>query len=63
MSEADFITQFHGVVDELWAAIVHGQPPRHDGAWGEENLAVCLAILRSANEGREITIAELEDRA
>jgi len=53
----------HGVIDELWAAIVDGQPPRHDGAWGEENLAVCLAILRSAEAGREITIAELEDRA
>ena len=49
----------HGVIDELWAAIVEGRPPVHDGAWGEENLAVCLAILRSAEESREI---ELEHR-
>jgi phthalate 4,5-cis-dihydrodiol dehydrogenase len=48
-----------GVIDELWGAIVEGRPPIHDGAWGEENLAVCLAILRSAHEGREI---ELEHR-
>ena len=48
-----------GVIDELWGAIVEGRPPIHDGAWGEENLAACLAILRSAEAGREI---ELEDR-
>jgi phthalate 4,5-cis-dihydrodiol dehydrogenase len=48
------------VVDELWGAVVEGRPPRHDAAWGTENLAVCLAILRSAAEGREIEIAELE---
>jgi len=51
----------HGVVDELWAAVVEGQPPIHDGAWGTENLAVCLAILRSAAEGREVAIIEIED--
>ncbi len=48
-----------GVIDELWGAVVEHRPPIHDGAWGEENLAVCLAILRSAEDGREI---ELEDR-
>lgn len=52
-------TTRHRVIDELWAAIREGQPPVHDGAWGAENLAVCLAILRSAEEGREI---ELEHR-
>ncbi|WP_421938000.1 Gfo/Idh/MocA family oxidoreductase [Phenylobacterium sp.] len=51
----------HGVVDELWAAVVEGRPPIHDGAWGCENLAVCLAILRSAAEGREVAISEIED--
>ena len=48
-----------GVIDELWAAVREGVAPMHDGAWGTENLAVCLAILRSADEGREI---ELEHR-
>jgi phthalate 4,5-cis-dihydrodiol dehydrogenase len=51
----------HGVIDELWGAVVEGRPPLHDGAWGTENLAVCLAILRSAAEGREVAITEIED--
>ncbi len=50
------------VIDELWGAVVESRPPQHDAAWGIENLAVCLAILRSAAEGREIEIAELETR-
>ncbi|MBI1196814.1 MAG: gfo/Idh/MocA family oxidoreductase [Phenylobacterium sp.] len=50
------------VIDEVWDAVVGGKPPLHDGPWGTENLAVCLAILRSAAEGREIDIAELETR-
>lgn len=51
----------HGLVDELWAAVVAGRAPLHDGAWGAENLAVCLAILRSAAEDREVAISEIED--
>jgi phthalate 4,5-cis-dihydrodiol dehydrogenase len=51
----------HGVVDELWGAVFAGRAPLHDGAWGSENLAVCLAILRSAAEGREVAISEIED--
>lgn len=51
----------HGVIDELWDAVVEGVAPIHDGAWGCENLAVCLAILRSAAEGREVAISEIED--
>jgi len=51
----------HGVIDELWAAIVNRRRPTHSGAWGTENLAVCLAILRSAAEGREVAISEIED--
>jgi len=51
----------HGVIDELWSAVVEDQAPIHDGAWGTENLAVCLAILRSAAEAREVAITEIED--
>jgi len=50
------------VVDEVWDAVVLGKPPLHSGAWGTENLGVCLAILRSAAEGREVAIDELETR-
>ena len=44
------------VIDELHAAVVDGKPPRHDGEWGAASLEVCLAILRSSREGREIAL-------
>ena len=44
------------VIDELHAAVVEGKPPRHDGEWGAATLEVCLAILRSSREGREIAL-------
>lgn len=44
------------VMDELHAAIVDGVPPRHDGAWARSTLEVCLAILRSAREGRDVAL-------
>src|SRR5262245_40553495 len=44
------------VIDELHAAIVERKPPRHDGEWGAATLEVCLAMLRSAREGREIAL-------
>lgn len=46
------------VVDELADAVVHGLPPLHDGAWGLATTEVCLAILASAREGRELTMRE-----
>lgn len=46
-----------GVIDELYAAVVEGEPPLHDGAWGLATVEVCLAMLRSAREGREIPLA------
>lgn len=42
------------VIDELYDAIVRGIPPLHCGEWGTANLEVCLAILQSSQEGREI---------
>jgi phthalate 4,5-cis-dihydrodiol dehydrogenase len=45
------------VIDELHAAVVHGAPPLHDGRWGMATLEVCLAILASAREGREVALA------
>lgn len=44
------------VVDELYAAVVHGRPPLHDGAWAMATLEVCLAMLRSAREGADVTL-------
>jgi phthalate 4,5-cis-dihydrodiol dehydrogenase len=44
------------VIDELHGAAVLGRAPGHDGAWGMATLEVCLALLRSAREGREIRL-------
>jgi phthalate 4,5-cis-dihydrodiol dehydrogenase len=35
---------------------VNGRAPLHSGEWAAATLEVCLAILRSAQEGREITL-------
>jgi phthalate 4,5-cis-dihydrodiol dehydrogenase len=45
-----------GVIDELYDAVLNGVPPPHDGEWGMATLEVCLAILRSAREGREVSL-------
>jgi phthalate 4,5-cis-dihydrodiol dehydrogenase len=46
-----------GVIDELYAAVAEGRPPLHDGAWGTATVEVCLAMLRSAREGKEVPLA------
>jgi phthalate 4,5-cis-dihydrodiol dehydrogenase len=42
------------VIDELYNAVVEGISPRHDGRWAMETLEVCLAMLQSSRESREI---------
>jgi phthalate 4,5-cis-dihydrodiol dehydrogenase len=44
------------VIDELYAAIVRGRPPRHSGEWGMATMEVCLAMLQSAREQREVVL-------
>lgn len=44
------------VIDELYESVVEKRPPLHSGEWGMATLEVCLAILRSAKEGREIAL-------
>jgi predicted dehydrogenase len=39
---------------ELYDAINEDRPVRHDGRWGAATLEVCLAILQSAAERREL---------
>jgi phthalate 4,5-cis-dihydrodiol dehydrogenase len=41
---------------EFYQAIVHDRPLFHDGSWGEATLEVCLGILQSAAEKREINM-------
>ena len=45
------------VIDELYAAVVSGKPPLHSGPWAMATMEVCLAMLRSAREGKEIPLA------
>jgi phthalate 4,5-cis-dihydrodiol dehydrogenase len=45
------------VIDELYDAVVHGKTPLHDGVWAMATLEVCLAMLQSSREGRDIALA------
>ncbi|QUN25722.1 Gfo/Idh/MocA family oxidoreductase [Cupriavidus sp. KK10] len=44
------------VIDELVDAVIHGRDPLHDGAWARSTLEVCLAMLTSAREDRDVTL-------
>ncbi len=44
------------VVDELYAAAIHGRPPLHSGEWGLATLEICLAILASAESGQAVEL-------
>jgi len=44
------------VIDELYAAVVDGRPPLHNGEWALATTEICLAILQSAKEQREIPL-------
>lgn len=41
-------------LSELYDAITEDRPVRHDGHWGLATLEVCLAIVQSAAENREL---------
>ena len=44
------------VIDELYGAVVQGRAPLHDGEWAMATLEVCLAMLESSRQGREIAL-------
>lgn len=44
------------VIDELYAALVHSRSPIHSGEWALATMEVCLAMLQSARENREIIL-------
>jgi phthalate 4,5-cis-dihydrodiol dehydrogenase len=48
------------VIDECYEAIVNGVAPLHDGNWGAATMEVCIALLRSSREQREIVLSEEE---
>ena len=43
-------------INELYEAVVNDRPVSHDGRWGEATLEVCLAIIQSAAERREVIL-------
>ena len=44
-------------VEELYNAVVHQRPVFHDGRWGAATLEVCLAMLESAAQRKEIFLS------
>ena len=44
------------VIDELVNTVALGHAPAHDGAWSRGSLRVCLAMLESAQEQRDIIL-------
>ena len=44
------------VIDELCEAVLDGKPTLHDGRWGMATLEVCLAMVASARENRDIPL-------
>ncbi|WP_250537402.1 Gfo/Idh/MocA family oxidoreductase [Caballeronia sp. AZ10_KS36] len=44
------------VIDELVAAVHGGLPPLHDGNWARGTLEICIAMLRSSAEQRDVLI-------
>ncbi|WP_346285883.1 Gfo/Idh/MocA family oxidoreductase [Zoogloea sp.] len=44
------------VIDELVAAVGQGRAPLHDGHWARATLEICLAMLQSARERRDVEL-------
>lgn len=44
------------VIDELYSAIVLGIEPIHSGRWAKSTLEICLAMLESSRQNRDIQL-------
>jgi phthalate 4,5-cis-dihydrodiol dehydrogenase len=44
------------VIDELWAVGRLTQKPLHDGRWSRATVELCLALLQSQAEGKDVTL-------
>jgi phthalate 4,5-cis-dihydrodiol dehydrogenase len=44
------------VIDELYGAVADSRVPLHSGEWAMATLRVCLAMLQSSREGKEILL-------
>jgi phthalate 4,5-cis-dihydrodiol dehydrogenase len=45
------------VIDELVDAVLYHKRPLHDGPWARATLEVCLALLQSGREQRDVTLS------
>ena len=45
-------------VEELYNAVAHNRPVSHDGRWGAATLEVCLAMIESAEQRKEIFLSQ-----
>jgi phthalate 4,5-cis-dihydrodiol dehydrogenase len=50
------VAQRRAELEELYDSVIGGQPLWHDGRWGMATLEVCLAIIQSAKERKEIML-------
>jgi phthalate 4,5-cis-dihydrodiol dehydrogenase len=50
------VSQRRAELEELYDAVVGGKPLWHSGRWGMATLEVCLAIMESARERKEIML-------
>jgi phthalate 4,5-cis-dihydrodiol dehydrogenase len=48
---------YNNEIDEMHDAITQDRPVYHDGRWGMATLEVCLAIMESARERREVRLS------
>jgi len=47
-----------GVLDEMYCALFKGALIAHSGEWGRATMEVCLGLLQSSREGREIEMRQ-----
>jgi phthalate 4,5-cis-dihydrodiol dehydrogenase len=47
----------HGIVNQMYEAVINGRRPSADGPWGKATVEVLLAVLESARERREVFLS------
>jgi phthalate 4,5-cis-dihydrodiol dehydrogenase len=47
----------HGIVNQMYEAVVNGRRPSADGRWGKATVEVLLAVLESARQRREVFLS------
>lgn len=45
------------VIDELYAAVVAGTRPVHDGQWAKKTLEICVAMLQSSEQKKDVELS------